>query len=329
MGAPDGEIPEMSLTYTQLAGMQEYTQEGIAQSRNIEFQEIAEEARLNFLNTTLGGFLSVVGAITGGINQFISDFVYALKGITGGMIDLTGYFQDEADKLEAKPDVSEIPIDSPAWRTMSPNEESTFPRASLSFGAASATNSGGSSQAGSHTHGLGRVPDYQPQGNGTNWGEIGFIRIEKDGWIDGAGLITGDSATFASIGAAYVGVYKQDANGDLINMNPATVGTDRKSSLTSANTESVFGVGTTLEVHQGEWWAVVVLQVTSIVQTAGSLMRTTLTTMNRASATSYPQHQYAYAGTYSTLPESIPRTAIDYDQSNKVPFFYLRRVPAP
>lgn len=328
MGAPDGEIPEMSVTYAQLAGMQDYTQAGIAEDRNVEFRAIAEEARLQFLNTTLGGFLNVIGAITGGINQFISDLVYALKGITGGMIDLTGYFQDEADKLEAKPDVTEIPINSPAWRTMSPNEESTFPRSSLSFGAASGTNSGGSGD-GIHSHGLGKVPDYQPQGNGTNWAEIGFIRIEKDGWIDGIGLITGDSNTFASIGAAYVGLYKQNASGDLINMNPLTVGTDRKSSLTSQNTESVFGIGEILPVLQDEWWAVTTLQVTNAIQTAGSLMRTTLTQMNRASGTSYPEKQYAYAGTYSSLPATIPRTALDYDSSTKVPFYYLRRVPAP
>lgn len=327
MGAPDGEVPEMSITYDQLSGMQEYTQEGVATSRNLEFQAIAEEARLNFLNTILGGFLSVVGAITGGINQFISDLVYALKGITGGMIDLTGYFQDEADKLEAKPDVNEIPINSPAWRTMRPDEESTFPRASLNFGASSATSGGGSGDT-THSHNLLRVPDYQPQGNGTNWLEIGFIRIEKDGWIDTMGLVTGDSATFAGIGAAYVGLYKQDpTTGDLTRMNPSW-STDRKSSLTNANTESTFAIGATLQVLQDEWWAIGVLQVTSIVQTAGSLMRTSLTNMNRQGA-GFPEKQYAYAGTYSSLPATIAESTLAYDASNKLPFFYVRRTTAP
>lgn len=99
MGAPNGEIPPKSHTFNQLSAMRDYTQEQMAAEANEEFQAIAEEARLNFLNGILGGFLSVVGAVLGGINQFISDFVYALKGITGGFIDLTGYFQDEADRV--------------------------------------------------------------------------------------------------------------------------------------------------------------------------------------------------------------------------------------
>lgn len=99
MGSPDGEIPQMSLTFAQLSGMQEYTQEGVAEERNVEFQAIAEDARLNFLNTILGGFLSVIGGVTAGINAFISDFFEALAGITGGFIDLTGWFNDEHDTL--------------------------------------------------------------------------------------------------------------------------------------------------------------------------------------------------------------------------------------
>lgn len=99
MGAPDGEIPEMSITFDQLSGMADYTQEALAQDRNAEMAAIAEEARLNFLNGILGGFLNVIAGISAAIEDFISDLVYALKGITGGFIDLTGYFQDEHDTL--------------------------------------------------------------------------------------------------------------------------------------------------------------------------------------------------------------------------------------
>lgn len=329
MGSPDGEIPQEAVTYTEVAGMADYTQEGIAEARNVEFQQIAEEARLNFLNTILGGFLSVVGSVQAGINAFISDFLEGLAGVTGGLIDLTGWFNDEHDALLAKPDVTEIPINSPLWRTMSPDEESTFPRSTLNFGAASGTSSGGSGDN-SHSHSLSQVPDYQPSGNGNNYAEIGFIRIEKDGWINATGLITGNSATFAGIGAAYVGLYKQDpVTGALTLMNTTVSGTDRKSSMTSANTESAFSTGATpFEVAQDEIWAVAVLQITSIIQTPGSLMRTTQTNLNRAT-TSYPRKQYAYAGTYSSLPATIAESALHYDQSNKVPFFYLRRTTAP
>lgn len=100
MTSPDGEIPEVAVTQNEISEMQDYTQEGIAVIRNEQFRDIAEEARLNFLNTILGGFLSVAGNIGAAINQFISDLVFALKGITGGFIDLTGYFQDVEDQVD-------------------------------------------------------------------------------------------------------------------------------------------------------------------------------------------------------------------------------------
>lgn len=99
MGSPDGETPQGAINFLQLAGMADYTQEGIAQTKNTEMQAVADEARENFLNGILGGFLNVVSGIGAAINQFVSDLVFALKGITGGMIDLTGYFNDQADTL--------------------------------------------------------------------------------------------------------------------------------------------------------------------------------------------------------------------------------------
>lgn len=100
MGAPNGEIPERSLTYAQLSAMQEYTQAGVAADSNADMQSVAEEARLNFFNGILGGFFSAVDGAVAAVNQFISDLVLDLKGVTGGFIDLTGFFHTQSADID-------------------------------------------------------------------------------------------------------------------------------------------------------------------------------------------------------------------------------------
>lgn len=337
MTSPDqmgvDQLPEGAVTTTTVNSLQTVTKEGIAQAAVEDVTDMLDQVADAFFDGLLGGFGNIIDMIVAGINQFISNLVYALKNVTGGFIDLTGIFNDlnntattAQETANSKPSVQQIPIDSPLWKTLDANEESTFPRANLSFGSASGTNSGGSGTS-SHSHGLGQVPDYQPSGNGNNFAEIGFIRITKDCSLDVVGIMTGNSATFAGISAAYVGVYKQnDVTGDLTLLNTGTANTDRKGSLTSANTESRFNMGITIEAKQNEIYAVATLQITNIVQTPGSLMRTSLTDVNRNVAGAHPLKQYAYAGTYSTLPTTIPQSAIDYDSSTKIPFYFLRRV---
>lgn len=328
MASPDGEIPEQAVTTDQVYEMQYYTQEGIAAAKNADFRNAAELARDKFYNTTLGGFVSAIAAIVGGINQFIADLLLGIKGVTGGLIDLTGYFNDEAALLRTKPGVHEIPIHSPLWQTMSRDEEPTFPRANLNFGSAPGTASGGGS-GNAHTHDLSRVPDYQPAGNGNDCLEIGFIRIAKDATVDGVGLITGDSATFLGIQSAYVALFKQDpGTGNLTNVDTAFSAIDRKSSLTSKLTESVFTLTTPIQVYQDEVYGVGVLQNTTLLQTPGALVRTSLVRMNRSGAGLYPRLPYCYVGPgLDTVPATIAESSLRYDESNKLPFYYLRRVP--
>lgn len=337
MTSPDemgvDQLPEGAVSVTTVNSLQTITQESIAQASVQDVTDMLDQVGEAFFDSLLGGFGDVVEVVVGGINQFISNLVYALKNVTGGFIDLTGIFNDlnntattAQETANSKPSVQEIPIDSPLWKTLDANEESTFPRANLTFGAASGTSSGGSGTT-SHSHGLGRVPDYQPSGNGNNYLEIGFIRIAKDSMLDTVGIITGDSATFLGINAAYIGVYKQnDVTGALTLLNTGTAGIDRKGQLTNANTESRFAMGITIDAKQNEVYAIGVIQITNAVQTAGSLMRTTLTDMDRGTAGAYPRKPYAYAGTYSSMPSTIAESSLQYDSSTKIPFYFFRRV---
>ena len=74
-----------------------------------------------------------------------------------------------------KPSMEQILMISSLWMSINDDGDSIF-RANLSNGAAAGTSLGGSSGGGSHSHGLGQIPDYQPVGQGNNYVEIAFIK---------------------------------------------------------------------------------------------------------------------------------------------------------
>ncbi|QIS06751.1 hypothetical protein F5X71_34565 [Nocardia brasiliensis] len=275
----------------------------------------------------------------------------AITQTTGGIINLRGWAtqlrQQAADAINkairaqatadtaqntanaahvvanGKPSMGEIPLSTDLWKTLSRAEQSTFPRTQLSFGSAPSTASGGS-QSGSHSHTLNRVPDYQPSGNGTNYLELGFIRVTKDCALSEVGFISGNSQTFAGINGCYLGVFKMDtATGALTLLNPGSATVNIANSVTTRNTEHRFSLGVTINARQHEIYAIGVLQQTGLIQTAAALMCTTLADLNR-SETAYPRKNYAYAGTYSAMPAFVAESDLNYDRSTKLPFFYLR-----
>lgn len=231
--------------------------------------------------------------------------------------------------LSEKPSVEQVPIDSTMWHTMNPREQATFPRADLVRAVRSSTNSGGSGDN-AHSHGIQQyaaIPDYQPSGNNTDYAEIGFIRLSKDCAFNKAGFITGDSATFLDVTGCYLGVYRMHpTTGDLTLLNTGTYTINLKSSITQTNTETIFGLGGTFTGSQNEVFAVALIQDTSIIQTAASIMCTRITDLNRDSSAARPRKAFAYAGPYNTglLPTTLPESSLNWDASTKLPFFYLR-----
>lgn len=253
--------------------------------------------------------------------------------MAGGVIGAFTGVQDAvgseiATPLAGKPDVEEIPINSAIWHSMNQKEQATFNRSSLVKVVNSTTGTGGSS--GSHSHSVGQyatIPDYQPSGNGSDYLEIGFIRISKDCQFSHAGFITGDSATFAGITGAYLGVFRMNAStGALTLLNTTTAIQNLQSSITTQNTEHVFNLGITVTALQDEVYAVGVLQDTSGFQSAASLMCTRITDISRDTAGLFPRKQYCYSGTYNSIPSSIAEASLNYSASTKLPFYYLREV---
>ncbi|MBF6060502.1 hypothetical protein IU500_06890 [Nocardia terpenica] len=262
-----------------------------------------------------------------------------ITGATGGLIDLRGWasqLRADADKaiaqataaqtaVASKPGISQVPIPSTLWGSFGNDEDATFPRSQLSFGAAGNTASASGGSTGAHSHALNIVPDYQPAGHGSNYLEIGYIRTTRDRTYSQVGFITGSSATWAGITAAYIGVYRVDpATGNLTLVNPDSAARNLAGEITTQNTEQRFDLATTLNAKQNDIWAVGVLQVTNLLQTCASIMQITLTDLIPPPGTGFPRKNYCYAGPYGSIPASIPEPDLKYDQSTKLPFYVLR-----
>lgn len=253
--------------------------------------------------------------------------------MSGGVLGAFGHLQGELHEnyntpISERPTSVQIPMNSAMWTTMDPREHATVPRSQLIHGTASGTASGGSGD-GSHSHNLSRIPDYQPAGNNSDWAEIGFIRIQRDADLRYVGFMTGDSQTFLGINAAYLGVYSVNQDtGLLTNLAPALSSMNIKSLVTDINTETRFDMGVTIEANQDDVFAVALLQDTSSVQTAASLMCVRITDLNRYEGTKYPRRPYCYAGPspMSALPSTITASNLHWDSSTKLPFFYLREL---
>lgn len=227
------------------------------------------------------------------------------------------------DPIEERPTFTQTPVNIALWAGMDPKEHATVPRSQLIHGTAARTSTG--TDTGSRQ--LNVIPDYQPSGNNTDWAEIGFIRVQRDADLRYVGFMTGDSQTFAGISGAYLGVYSVNTTtGLLTRLTNTLAATNIKSLITDTNTETRFDMGLTIEASQDDVFAVVLLQDTTAIQTAASLMCVRITELNRYDSGAYPRRPYAYAGPspMSSLPSTISAANQHWDSSTKLPFFYLR-----
>lgn len=105
MTSPDLYKPSKYIDVGSAPGQQYVTEQSVANGQNADMQNLMGELKDTFFDNLLGGFLNVPLAIIDGvltaINNFIRDLVYALKGVTGGFVDLTGFLSATDTKATA------------------------------------------------------------------------------------------------------------------------------------------------------------------------------------------------------------------------------------
>lgn len=271
---------------------------------------------------------AIINGVVGGINQFIADLLGMLDWATGGVFNLDALadaLTQTNNTAESKPDVEDLAVFNPLSNGINLDEDTTFDRSQLTFGAASATSSGGQSD-GSHTHSLGRIPDYQPAGGGTDMMEIAFIRARKKRTYTQVGFATGDSATMFDIEGARLGVYSMNkTTGQLTLLTPGLSNTNIKGSVTTANKEFRFPLGVTIEAQQGDIFAVALCQQTGFLQNCASLLCSTATQITNPNG-EFPSKPYGYRDLSSVngvLPTTLNHGDINFGSSTKLPFFVL------
>jgi hypothetical protein len=99
--SPDLNFPEGASGGNTVYQLQNVTQSSVAAGQSADILNLLGDVWDALIDNLLGGFGDVVGAVGAAINKFISDLVYALKGITGGFIDLTGFLNETRDVAES------------------------------------------------------------------------------------------------------------------------------------------------------------------------------------------------------------------------------------
>lgn len=94
MTSPDLNFPEGASGGNTVYQLQNVTQASVAAGQSADILNLLSDVWDSLIDNLLGGFGDVAGAIGSAINAFIRDLVFALKGITGGFVDLTGFFKD-------------------------------------------------------------------------------------------------------------------------------------------------------------------------------------------------------------------------------------------
>lgn len=275
----------------------------------------------------LGSITDVSDAIQEAVDNFIHDFLLLLDGWTSGIFnldELAAVINDTRATAESKPNLEDIPLAQPISTAIGVDEDATFDRSQLSFGAAALTSA--ETGPGFHIHPLQAVPDYDPIGGGADIMEIAFIRCSRKRQYTMVGFGTGDSLTISGIEAAYIGVYSMDpSTGDITLLTPTLAATDIKASVTTANKEFRFATGVTIDANQGDTFAVALLQKTGAFQTCASILCTTSTQIANPSG-QFPTKPYGFnvrTSSGSNLPSTLAHSAIDFSVSTKLPFYVL------
>lgn len=228
----------------------------------------------------------------------------------------------------AATDGNVIPSGTGLWQTFTRNADSTFPRIMLEPLPQSTASGGGHSCSDAshshapHSHGINMTapPDYQPDGNGANYVELGYLETTKDRKYQRVTFGTGNSVTLLGITAMYACAYLMNrTTGDLTLM--AATG-NITTSVGDTNTEYTFNLPAAVDALKSDIWAVGILQVTNSTQTCKSILAKPTWQMT-APPGFKPASLYAIsAGGHTSPPASIAYGSLTFGTA-RVPYYAL------
>ncbi|WP_378735431.1 hypothetical protein [Nocardia brasiliensis] len=221
----------------------------------------------------------------------------------------------------AATDGNVIPNGGGLWQTFTRNADSTFPRIMLEPQLNSSTGSGGSGDT-SHSHSMGasQPPDYQPEGHGASYVELGFIECTKDRKYERVTFGTGNSVTAFGINAMYACAYLMNPSTGNLSLMAATG--DITAAVADTNREYTFTLPAALDALKAEIWAVGLLQVTGLGQTCKSILSKRVWAMVGPPGFK-PAALYARsAGGQTAPPATIAYSSLTFGTS-RVPYYAL------
>lgn len=221
----------------------------------------------------------------------------------------------------AATDGNVIPSGAGLWQTFTRNADATFPRIMLEPQLNGSTGFGGSGDS-SHSHSMSasQPPDYQPDGHGASYVELGFIECTKDRTYERVTFGTGNSVTALGITAMYACAYLMDSSTGDLDLMAATG--DIKAAVADTNREYTFTLPAPLDALKAEIWAVGLLQVTGGGQTCKSILAKRVWAMVGPPGFK-PAALYAIsAGGQTSPPATIAYSSLTFGTS-RVPYYAL------
>lgn len=228
----------------------------------------------------------------------------------------------------ARTDGNVIPSGTGLWQTFTRNADSTFPRIMLEPLPQSTSSGGGHScsdaahsHAGhSHSINMSAPPDYQPDGNGANYVELGFIETTKDRRYSRVTFGTGNSVTLLGVTALYACAYLMDDTTGNLTLMAATG--NITTSVGDTNREYTFDLPAPVDALKSDIWAVGILQVTSPTQTCKSILAKPTWQMVGPPGFK-PASLYAIsAGGQTSPPATIAYSSLTFG-TTRVPYYAL------
>lgn len=323
--------------------MQDVTQEGVARAANGDITGLLDQMGLSFIGNILGGFRNIVGAIESAINQLVSALVYGLRGITGGLVDLTFLLKKTSNTAEdalsttvntgvvvqqivTNVEIISAPI-SESWETMIPGQQVSFPRALLNANVKAMYDSGNNSNPGGMYENYilisdsqdanvwirySRLPRYFPA---INTVEAAFIRSNYAVGRAVVNFAVGPTASGSPASQLLVYIGRMDKDG---NVKIEWISGNQSPLMANATLEwqVTLPEQTAIQFDIGEYMVVMVHQYGT--GSPRALLCNEMTTLSQPNEVFPPQQKFAVTGATSSLVPNqvIPKSQLNFTSNN-------------